>query len=205
MSRNRRTKLRQDEGNMKRGKQKRKVDDRIRRTRNRLSNALVELILEKPIDKLTVQEVLGRAGVGRSTFYLHFRDKDDLFLSVLEEGLEMWTTALTMAQEKSHRVAPVAEFFGHVGGARNLYRAMVDSDRIHAYFDLAEGYFARGIARRLKEMNRVNLAERELQARSHALAGNLLSLLKWWLDRGAMESPHAMDELFHRIVWHGVQ
>ena len=39
----------------------------------------------------------------------------------------------------------------------------------------------------------------------HALAGNLLSLLKWWLDRGARESPKAMDELFHRIAWNGLQ
>lgn len=192
-------------GTVKRAKQKRRVDERIHRTRARLSDALVALILEKPIDKLTVQEVLDRAGVGRSTFYLHFRDKDDLFLSVLEEGLEMWTTALTSAQEKSHRVAPVAEFFGHVAGASKVYRALVDSGRIHAFFDLAEGYFARGIARRLKEIGRANLAQRELEARSHALAGNLLSLLKWWLDRGAKESPHAMDELFHRTVWHGVQ
>jgi AcrR family transcriptional regulator len=190
---------------MKRGKRKRKPDERIRRTRNRLGNALLALILEKPIDKLTVKEVLDRAGVGRSTFYLHFRNKDDLFLSELEEGLEMWTTALTRAQEKSHRVAPVAEFFGHVASARKLYRSLIDSGRIHTFFELAQGYFARGIAGRLKEMGRANLAQRELDARSHALAGNLLSLLKWWLDRGAKESPNAMDEVFHRIVWHGVQ
>jgi hypothetical protein len=60
--------------------------------------------------------------------------------------------------------------------------------------------FARGIARRLKEMGPANLVQRELDARSHALAGNLLSLLKWWLDRGARDSPKAMDELFHRMV-----
>ncbi|HXY25307.1 MAG TPA: TetR/AcrR family transcriptional regulator [Candidatus Acidoferrum sp.] len=192
-------------GHMKRLGQKRKLDARIRRTHSRLGNALVALLLEKPIDKLTVQEVLARAGVGRSTFYLHFRDKNDLFLSVLEEHLELWTTALTKAQEKSQRVAPVAEFFGHVGSAKKLYRALVDSGLIHAYFDLAEGYFARGIARRLKGMGRANVAQRELDARSHALAGNLLSLLKWWLDRGTRESPQAMDELFHRIAWQGVR
>jgi hypothetical protein len=37
------------------------------------------------------------------------------------------------------------------------------------------------------------------------LAGSMLSLLRWWLDRGAKESPHAMDELFHRMVWNGLQ
>ena len=186
-------------------KQRRTPDLRIRRTRSLLSNALVALMQEKSIDKIKVQEVLGRATVGRSTFYLHYRDKDDLFLCVLEDGLEMWSTALLRKQEKSYRVAPVAEFFTHVGGAKKLYRALVDSGRIHVFFELAQGYFARGVGRRLKDMGLKNLVQSELDARSHALAGNLLSLLKWWLDRGAGESPEAMDELFHRMAWNGLQ
>src|ERR1700675_2416626 len=103
-------------------KQRRKPDRRIRRTRSLLSDALVALMQEKSIDKITVQDVLDRATVGRSTFYLHYRDKDDLFLCVLEDGLEMWSTALLMKQEKSYRVAPVAEFFMHVGDAKKLDR-----------------------------------------------------------------------------------
>lgn len=186
-------------------KQRRRPDLRIRRTRSLLGNALVALVQEKSIDKITVREVLDRARVGRSTFYLHYRDKDDLFLCVLEDGLEMWSTALLKEQEKSYRVAPVAEFFAHVADAKKLYRALVDSGRIHAFFELAQGYFARGITRRLKDMGVKNLVESELDACSHALAGNLLSLLKWWLDRGARESPQAMDELFHRLAWNGLQ
>ncbi len=114
----------------KNGKQRRKPDLRIRRTRSLLSNALVALMQEKSIDKITVQEVLDRATVGRSTFYLHYRDKDDLFLCVLEDGLEMWSTALLRKQEKSYRIAPVAEFFMHVGDAKKLYRA---SGRFRTY------------------------------------------------------------------------
>ncbi|HEY2546307.1 MAG TPA: TetR/AcrR family transcriptional regulator [Candidatus Acidoferrum sp.] len=187
------------------GESRQKPDQRILRTRNRLGNALIALILEKPIDKVTVQQVLNRAGVGRSTFYLHFRDKDDLFLSQLEDGLEMWTTALSKNQEKSRRVAPVREFFAHVADARKLYDSLVDSGRIQAFFDLAQGYFARGIARRLKEISSANPGQHELDACSHGLAGNLLSLLKWWMDRGAKESPQAIDEVFHRMVWKGMR
>lgn len=205
MSKNERSQLAKRPAEQTRNdKQRRAPDLRIRRTRSRLGNALVALIQEKPVDKVTVREVLNRASVGRSTFYLHYRDMDDLFLSVLEDGLEMWTTALSKQQENSRRLAPVMEFFAHVASARKLYRALVDSGRIHAFFDLAQGYFARGIARRLKEMSLANLVQRDLDARSHALAGNLLSLLKWWLDRGARESPKAMDELFHRMAWNGL-
>ena len=69
-----------------------KMDRRILRTRDTLGNALVELIREKPFEEITVQEILDRAGVGRSTFYTHYRDKNDLFLSDVEDFFEMVST-----------------------------------------------------------------------------------------------------------------
>jgi AcrR family transcriptional regulator len=190
---------------MRQEKQRRKLDERIRRTHERLGSALVELIQEKPIDDVTVQEVLDRASVGRSTFYLHFRDKNDLLLSQLEKFLEMMSASLSIRKEESRRVVPVAEMFEHIGNQQKVYRALADSDRLNDFFDLAQGYFARGIEQRLRESKRLGqLSQRELAARAFALAGSLLSLLRWWIDRGAKEPPRAMDELFHRMVWNGL-
>jgi AcrR family transcriptional regulator len=205
MSRNTRSKSREHAG-PKRQQQRRKPDQRIRRTCERLGSALIALIQERPIDDVTVQDVLDRAAVGRSTFYVHYRDKDDLLLSQLEKFLETMSTALSIRKEKSHRVVPVAELFAHIGDQKKLYRALGDSGRLNDFFDLAQGYFARGIEQRLTESGLLSkLQQRELAARASALAGSLLSLLRWWLDRGAKESPHAMDELFHRMVWSGLQ
>jgi len=193
-------------GQRKEGKQRRKPDARIRRTHERLGSALVELIQEKPIDDVTVQEVLDRASVGRSTFYLHFSDKNDLLLSQLEKFLEQMSTALSIRREESLRVVPVAELFAHIGSQKKIYRALADSGRLNDFFDLAQGYFSRGIEQRLRESKRLlNLPQRELAARAFAAAGSLLSLLRWWLDRGAKEPPGDMDKLFHRIVWKGLQ
>jgi AcrR family transcriptional regulator len=159
----------------------------------------------KSIDTITVQDVLDQAAVGRSTFYSHYRDKDDLLLCVFEEGLEMWSTALSRQREKSLRVVPVAEFFAHVASARTLYRALAGAGRLNDFFDLAQGYFARGIQLRLKQSQRfAKLSPSELGARTSALAGSLLSLLRWWMDRGAIETPRSLDELFHRMVWKGL-
>jgi AcrR family transcriptional regulator len=189
-----------------RRKQQRKPDERIRRTHQRLGAALVDLIQEKPINEVTVQEVLDRASVGRSTFYLHFRDKNDLLLSQLEKALEGMSTALSVRKEESHRVVAVAEMFEHIGGQNKIYRALADAGRLNDFFELAQGYFARGIERRLRESRRLpNLSPSEVRARAFALAGSLLSLLRWWIDRGAKESPAHMDELFHQMVWKGLQ
>ena len=207
MSRNVQSKLQEPYELRKHGvMQRRKIDERVRRTHERLGSALVALIQEKSIDDVTVQEVLDRASVGRSTFYLHFRDKDDLLLSQLEKFLEMMSTTLSVRKEKSQRVVPVAEMFEHIGSQNKMYRALADCGRLNDFFDLAQGYFARGIERRLVESERLpKLPQRELAARASALAGSLLSLLRWWLDRGAKETPRAMDELFHRMVWSGLQ
>src|ERR1035438_4852508 len=92
-----------------RAMQRRNLDQRVKRTHQRLGSALVQLIAEKPIDDITVQEVLDRAAVGRSTFYVHFRGKDDLLFSQLEMALETMSTALSRQKEKSNRVVAVAE------------------------------------------------------------------------------------------------
>lgn len=55
------------------------------RTRDTLGDALVALMHEKNFDEITVQDLLDRAGVGRATFYVHYRDKQDLFLSDVED------------------------------------------------------------------------------------------------------------------------
>jgi AcrR family transcriptional regulator len=187
-------------------KPRRKPDERIRRTSQRLGHALLTLMLEKPMSEVTVQEVLDRASVGRSTFYLHFRDKDDLLLSQLEEFCEIMSTLLTERKEVSHRVVPVAEMFAHIHSAQNLYRALAEDGRLNDFFELAQGYFARGIEQRLKDSKRfADSPPRDLAPRAQALAGSLLSLLRWWLDRGAKEPAGEMDDLFHKMVWNGIR
>jgi len=184
----------------------RKIDARSRRTRMLLGDAFLRLILEKPIEDITVQEVLDRAGIGRSTFYLHFRDKNDLLLSQLERFGEHMSTVLIVNKEKSLRVAPVAEMFVHVEQQRKLYCILRDAGRLTDFFDLAQEYFARGIEERLIETGRVSkLSKSELAARANALAGSLLSLLRWWMDRIDKEPAAKMDEMFHRMVWNGLR
>jgi AcrR family transcriptional regulator len=190
---------------MSRNEQSRKQDRRVGRTRDRLGDALVQLIQEKRFDELTVQDVLDRAGVSRSTFYVHYRDKNDLFLSDVDEFLGAMAGMLSRQGESSHRVAPVRELFAHVADQERLHGALVESGRIHDFMELAREHFARAIDKRLAERRQSKgIAVEERRALSHALAGALLSLLSWWLVRGRPGSPDEMDRLFHRLVWTGV-
>jgi AcrR family transcriptional regulator len=183
----------------------RKIDVRVRRTRDALGDALVELMHEKPFGAITVQQVLDRADVGRSTFYTHYRGKDDLFLSDVEDFFELMSTLLSRRREASNRVAPVREFFAHVADWRDFYLALVASGKVRDVLELGQGYFARAIEQRLADLPPARaISPARRTALAHALAGALLSLLSWWIDRGMHESPAQMDGLFHHMVWSGV-
>ncbi|HET6972859.1 MAG TPA: TetR/AcrR family transcriptional regulator [Pyrinomonadaceae bacterium] len=182
-----------------------KTDARVRRTRDALGDALIALMQEKPFETITVQEVLDRAHVSRSTFYMHYSDKDDLLMSDAEEFFEALSMALSEHDDKSDRVFPVKEFFNHLADVQPFYKALVKSGKFQENMELARGHFARGIERRLSELPRgksIPTSERSAIAFTHA--GALLSLLAWWLDRGMRERPEQMDELFHRMVWNGL-
>src|SRR6266511_3052594 len=60
-------------------------DRRVRRTRRTLHEALIALILERGYERVTVQDILDRADVGRSTFYAHYRDKEALLLTSFDD------------------------------------------------------------------------------------------------------------------------
>jgi len=182
---------------------RRKTDRRILQTRDKLGDALIALMHEKEFDAITVQDVLDRAGVGRSTFYVHYRDKDDLFLSDVEDFLEMISTALKRGGASPKRLLPVQEFFAHIREMHKFHAALVKSGKLNDVWALAKGFFARSIEERLQAAG-VEIEPARRSAQAYVLAGSLFSLLDWWIDKGMKPDPKEMDEIFHRMAWRGL-
>ena len=181
------------------------MDARVRATRNALGDALVALMHEKPFETITVQHVLDRAKVSRSTFYTHYSDKNDLFLSDAEEFFEMMSTALIRHGDTSNRVAPVQEFFAHVADMRQFISSMTASEKVRDVMELGQGHFARAIDQRLATLPATrNLSATRRSALAHASAGSLFSLLNWWIHHGGSTPPAQMDALFHQTLWSGI-
>lgn len=184
---------------------KEKMDPRVRGTRDALGDALVALMHEKPFETITVQHVLDRAKVSRSTFYTHYSDKDDLFFSDAEDFFEMMSTALIRHGDTSTRVAPVQEFFAHVAEMRQFMSSVAASKKIHDIMELGQGHFARAIDQRLATFPSTRkLSATRRSALAHASAGSLFSLLNWWLHHGGSTTPAQMDTLFHQTLWSGI-
>lgn len=181
-----------------------KLDARARRTRDALGDALIGLMQERPFDQIRVNDVLERAGVGRSTFYDHFRNTHDLFQSDADEFFSFVANTLAEKNAPSERVAPVQEFFAHMREARALIDAIAAAGKLHENFSLAQDHFARGIERRLSQVPRAaSIPEASRPALAHAQAGALMSLARFWISRGMKDDPADLDRLFHEQFWGG--
>ncbi len=182
-----------------------KPDRRVERTRKMLRDSLTELILEKDYDKITVQDIIDRANVGRSTFYAHFLDKDDLLIG------EMSVFRIDVEEHFGNLgkgIGPLntKAIFEHVQENYSLYRAMIGTEGI----ELAKRMAKKKISEHLED--RVN----QLSEMGHAvslptdvviqfLTGALLNMMAWWLDNKMPYSPEEMNEMYLKLVMPGLE
>ena len=117
-------------------------EDRRRvRTRQMLRNALLELIDEKGYESVTVQEITDRADLSRATFYLHFKDKDDLLVATLQAMYDDIRDALTVKEGATMQPNHVAlNAFKHVQAHRKLYKVLLGERGMAAVWQRIQAY-----------------------------------------------------------------
>jgi AcrR family transcriptional regulator len=174
-------------------------DRRTRRTKRALTGALLELVNEGRYEAVTIQRLLNHADIGRSTFYAHYRSKDDLLLRSFERMLEGLDQALRQDRGSIPRVAPVRELFRHVGQFPRFYRALERAGMLERIYQIGTDQISRAVARRLASQSR-GAGAVPLPVLAQGLAGALFALLRWWMDHDAPYSPEQMDEMYHRMA-----
>ena len=200
-----------------------KTDRRILRSKKALRDALVELIQEKGYDAVSVEEITQRANVGRATFYLHYKDKEEL---LLEEFIEMAKDRVQALSEipisvwetndnpvefyaENQPIMPLQKVFEHAAENAGLYRVLLrgeSSPRLGARIRLIIATSINEIAEaaRQKDPTPVKL-QVPIDLLAAYFSGALLSSLSWWLDEETPPSPSEMTRMFQRMFFPGVR
>jgi len=178
-----------------------KQDRRSQRTRNLLSEAFVELMREKGYSAITVNDLIERANIGRSTFYSHYRDKDDLFVHELDRVIEALTHQIPDQEEIPF--FPSLGLFRHVGEEYELYKALVWTPGIELLIKHLQKSLSARIEQGLQKTERG--FDLPLPLLASFMAGSFLSLLKWWLENKMIYSPDEMDTMFKKLTLAGIE
>jgi len=173
-----------------------KQDRRSQRTRHLLSAALVELIREKDYSTITVSDIIERANVGRSTFYAHYRDKDDLFVGEMDRVIEILSQRIPGQEEIPF--FPSLGLFRHVGEELELYKALLWTPGI----DLLIKHLQKSLSQRVEQGLQKSGQEYDvpLPILANFIVGSFLTILKWWLENKMIYSPEEIDQIFKRLT-----
>jgi AcrR family transcriptional regulator len=183
-------------------------DRRVQRTRRLLHKALMSCILEKKFESITVQEILDRADVGRSTFYMHFRDKDELLVSgfgELQSLLKSAQAASAAFPGRSYErvIGFSLSMFEHASEYERVNRALLGSNaeaivrrQIHS---VLAGLVGKEVEMEFRRHKRVNRAVSP-ELLTHFLVSTYISVMSWWLKAKNPVPPKEIDVAYRNLV-----
>ncbi len=181
-----------------------KTDRRVQRTRELLQKALIELIGERGYDLITIQDIANRANIGRTTFYLHYNSKDELFVSCHESIVREFRISLLHPLSREELVAPEVP-----AGLITAYRHLEEArPMLYSLFQGRDGLL---MLRRIRDNDaqeiesnlRITFAETKsaipLDMLASYLAGARIALVHWWLEKRRPHTSKALAQTFHRL------
>ncbi len=182
-------------------------DRRVQKTRKALHDALISLLLEKSYDSITVQQILDRANVGRSTFYTHFQDKDELLITRIHDLGSTLASAQQRGKVSARRHESIIAFsramFEHAHAYRSVYHALLNTQGWPLVRQQIQDVLTELIQRECRsEIQKLKDASSDVPVDLfvYFLAATFMSVMTWWLDRRSRLSPEQIDQVFRSLV-----
>jgi AcrR family transcriptional regulator len=181
-----------------------KPDRRVQRTRELLQKALIDLISERGYDAITIQDIVDRANVGRTTFYLHYNSKDELFMSCHEAIVSEFyfgpfyahSREILLAHEAPHGMILA---YQHLEAARSQVIALFQSKDSALILRRIRDRSAQEIEDSLRAVFADLDSTISVELLANYLAGAQIALLHWWLEKRQPCTPTELAQAFHRL------
>jgi AcrR family transcriptional regulator len=184
-------------------------DRRVQKTETLLRDALTSIIREKAYDSIVVKEILDRANVGRSTFYTHFRDKDDLLASSIHEMLRPARSMQLLSSAKPYEkiIRFSLPIFEQLQQHRHEHRragdAMMDDRSRALLHERLQAVLVELIGDDVEQCLRV-CREAAGQMPPNVLvnyvASTFVLVLNWWVETDSPLAPKDVNDLFRALV-----
>lgn len=178
-----------------------RVDRRVQKTKRHLSQALIALIVEKGYERVTVQDILDKADVGRSTFYAHYESKDVLLVDGPRNlGLALFGEGAAADVASRHHPMAFRTLFEHVNESRPLAKAMLGKNAGSVMLDAFRAKVVDAIRRHYRHKKRPGRQDLIFRYITEAAATAVMSLLSSWSDDDCAVPVEAISNCCQRLV-----
>ena len=188
------------------------IDRRVQKTRQYLQDALVALISEKGFEAVTIQEILDRANVGRSTFYTHFENKHELLHSCFEDFHHLFEQHnVHLSEDKKHprdlnETDFTLDLFRFTARNHRLFKALLGKEGIAMFNHPIHDYVLTYIGEALKMLSsNKKLPSLRLEMLTHYVASAFIGTLKWWVEHDMPCTVEEVDKQFRQFVMDGMR
>lgn len=176
------------------------LSKRVLKTRREIYQAMTSLLQTKSYSKITIQDIIDKAEIGRSTFYLHFETKDELLLSLIKSIFESFSKEMSSLGDDLFSL-PVEEIFAHVQFNHKILYGIYKSDSGELLFTKFQEYWNQVITDKLKQQpEQYHLPNVPLELYVNHITGSLINMLKWWLSNKASITPKEMQQYWLLLI-----
>ena len=181
-----------------------KTDRRTQRTRERLQKALMELIAERGYDAFTIQDIVNRADLGRTTFYLHYNSKDELFMSCHEAIISEFHLGLLHPLTRDEFLSPqipaqMTSAYRHLEEGRALLYPIFQGKDSQLILRQIRDRSARAIEANLRAIFDETDSAIPFEMLANYLVGAQIALMQWWLEKRRSYTAESLALAFHRL------
>ncbi len=195
-----------------------KTDRRTNRTRRQLRQALLGLILEKGYDSITIEEITRFADLGRTTFYLHYKDKEELLLESIDTIADDLKTQIGLVETSSpvgtavtlpalDPGSAIELVFRHSAENATLYRVILNGGAASKALARLQDIISE--AAQLFFVQRMQSSTRPPEFPPgiilHFFSSSLLGLVNWWLQAEMPYPPEVMARAFVSLFFGGAR
>lgn len=183
------------------------LDRRVQRTRELLRESLMELILQKGYEAITVQEITDRANLGRATFYLHYNDKEDLLFSSLQDTIEELKQLVKSGRHKASLDSewPNILAFEHAAEHADFYRVLLSGQGSDKLLSQLRSYITNVIEEVITTSTPSERMRMPLEVATNYFSGALLMMIEWWLRSDMPYPPTEIARMFRQLTRYGLR
>jgi AcrR family transcriptional regulator len=191
------------------------LDRRVRRTRRALQDSLISLILEKGYDAVTIEDITDQADLGRTTFYLHYKDKEELLMQAIDAIAEDFMSQHAPVLNNSEPMENALKKLRMNLDERILYHIFAHArDNADLYKVMLRGEGGPRASQRIKDLIReetvkrmTNLPALKSKVPPEILAlffsGTSIEMIFWWLENDQPYSIEEMVKYFRQMFFYG--